>query len=223
MCWVVRPLPRLEHRVCGGSMATIGSPLIADALPAFRVGFSERVILTGGRPGRVEPGSCKSSATASDPHAYPVMVYVHLCRATRAPPPGPPVGPTGGGRGGAGRGGGGQHPDPKRRPPRGAAAVPRARREEARRGLQRRLAAEMAPAAARRQKKKLGLEINMCMCLYMYMCVHDNMNRCPRECMYACQYISPHMLACLRARMFSICIDARVNACMHVSTYARIC
>ena len=106
MCWVVRPLPRLEHRVCGGSMATIGSPLIADALPAFRVGFSERVILTGGRPGRVEPGSCKSSATASDPHAYPVMGYVHLCRATRAPRRDPQSGRLGGWQGGAGGEGG---------------------------------------------------------------------------------------------------------------------
>ena len=34
--------------MCSGSMATIRSPLIADALPAFRVGFSERAILTGG-------------------------------------------------------------------------------------------------------------------------------------------------------------------------------
>ena len=34
--------------MCSGSMATIRSPLIADALPAFRVGFCERAILTGG-------------------------------------------------------------------------------------------------------------------------------------------------------------------------------
>ena len=33
--------------MCSGSMATIGSPLFADALPAFRVGSGERAILTG--------------------------------------------------------------------------------------------------------------------------------------------------------------------------------